>query len=71
MSSRLVVNANQHQQWIEGDRSESIGRHALDLAFVVHRDHGYACGKACHGPAEIFLICAHLNIFSPAALRST
>src|SRR2546423_9094547 len=59
MSSRLVIDANQHQLWIERHRRESISCHAVYVAFVVHGDHRNSGGKAPHRFTKFCLSGAH------------
>ena len=62
MSTRLLVHADQHQQRINGHRTEGVRSHPLDLAFVVHCDDGDTGGEAAHCAPECFLIERHLRI---------
>ena len=55
MSSRSMVDANQHQRRIERDRGEGIGGHAMYLALEVHRDDGYAGRETSQRLAEFCL----------------
>ena len=52
VSPRPMVYTNQHQRRIERHRSESVGRHALHLALVVHRYDGHSGRKASQSLAE-------------------
>ena len=40
-----MVHANQNQRRIKRNGTESVGRHAVDFAFVVHGNYGHSSGE--------------------------
>src|SRR5208283_2136767 len=62
MGARVLIDAYQHQQWVERYRGKCIGGHAVDFAFQVDRDDGYPGGEAAHGFAEFRRIQSHIAL---------
>src|SRR5271154_217127 len=59
MGPRPVVHANQNQYRVERYRSESVRRHAVDLAVLVDRDDRNPGCETPHGLAEVASVKAH------------
>src|SRR5689334_16097372 len=65
---RSMVYANQNQLWLQRNRSECVGGHAVHPPVVIHRNDSYSSGKGRHCLSELDLSCTHVT-FSPQGVR--
>jgi len=59
MGPSFMIDADQHQQRIEGNRTESVGGHAMNFAVEIDGDDGDSGGETAHSFAEFGRIQRH------------